>query len=119
MATAFLTSTNQAANSVIDLMQDADQGTSNLRFIQRASKVVYAIDGVNVGDEYEIFSGGRNVIQRSRLSGGATAGVQPRLDSAAIAFFAAGGEILEVRVRELGGVATQDVNLIIDVTPLG
>ncbi len=119
MATAFLTSTNQAANSVIDLMQNADQGTSNLRFIQRPSKVVFAIDGVNAGDEYEIFAGGRNVVQRSRLSGGATAGVMPALDASALAFFAAQGEILEVRVRELGGVATQDVNLIIDVTPVG
>ncbi len=118
MSVAFLTLTNLGANAVQDMMLNADQGPTNLRFIKRPSKVTFGINAVNAGDEYEVFSGGRNVVERSRLSGGATAGVMPALDSTTISFLAATGEILEFRVRELGGVATTDINLIVDVTPI-
>jgi len=120
MASKKLTLTNIPALATRDLMTDADQGPTSLRFIQTPSIVTFAINGTHATPiaELEVMSGQRRVVERSAIEGGATAGVFPNMDQKAENFPAAAGEILEFRVRETGNVATTDINFVIDVTPL-
>ena len=118
MASAFLTLTNIAANAVVDFMTDANEGPSNLRFINRPSRVTYAADAIAIGVEIEVFAGSRTVQERSNIDAGGTAGVVPNLQQKAQTFLAAAGEVLKFRLRETGGVATTEANLYIDVTPI-
>lgn len=115
-----ITLTNLPANVVRDLMLDGDQGASNLRFIGEPSQVVFAINhnGAVNTVEYEVYSGGRRVVERSQAEAGGTAGVMPALSDKAEAFYSAAGEILEFKIRETGGVATSDVNMVISVEPV-
>ena len=114
---AFLTITNLAANTVADFMLNADQGASNIRFIKRPSRVTFAMDATAFQAEYEVYSGGRNVVTRSAVDAGGTAANVPDLQAKAVSFLAAAGEILEFRVRETAGAGTVDLNLFIDVSP--
>ena len=120
MPQAFLTLTNIPANAVRDLMEDSDQGAQNLRFVRRPSRVTFAIDtnGAANGVEYEVFSGDRQIVERSAVPAGGTAGVMPKLNEVGTTFLAATDEIIKVRVRELDGVATSDINLPIAVDPI-
>lgn len=119
MADTLLTITNIAANAVQDFMIDADQGPSNLRFVERPSRVVWAMDAsASLGVEVEVFAGVRTVAERGRVSGGGVAGNLPNLQQTARTFLAASGEILQFRVRETGGVASTDLNLYISVEPI-
>lgn len=115
-----LTITNLAANAIKDFMLDADQGASNLRFVPVPSQVVYVLNGNHAagGAEYEIFASGRRVVERSAIPNGGTAGLFPPLNEQAETFLAAGGDILEFKVRETGGVATSDLNLNMSIEPL-
>lgn len=114
----WLTLTNLPANAIRDLMLDADQGATNLRFISFPSQVTFALNATAVGVEYEVYSGGRRVIERSAIEAGATAGVFPNLDQKGQTFYAAAGDILEFKVRETTGVATTDINMAISVEPV-
>lgn len=118
MASAFLTETNLAANAVIDMLEDADQGPQNLRFVGVPSQVTWALDANATTAELEIKSGLRTIQERSNVDGSGTAAQMPNLQQKAQQFFAAAGEILQFRVRETGGVATTDVNLYISVDPI-
>lgn len=119
MASAFLTITNLAANAVVDFLDGAaDQGSQNLRFVERPSQVTWALDAITPLAELEIFSGGRTIQERSGVDGGGTAGVMPNLQQKAQQFLAAQGDILKFRVRETGAVATLDLNLYISVDPI-
>lgn len=118
MASTFLTITNQAANSVLDFMLNADQGAQNLRFVSRPSKVTYAIDATAITAEIEVFSGGRTVQERSSVDGSGTLGTVPNLQQKAQSFLAAAGDILQFRTRETGGVATTDLNCFVSVDPI-
>jgi len=113
-----LTLTNIPANAIRDLMLDADQGATNLRFIGAPSMVTYVINANAVGIEYEIFASGRRTVERAAVPAGGTAGVFPALNEQAETFPAAAGDILEFKVRETTGVATTDINLAIAVEPL-
>ncbi len=119
MASAFLTLTALAANAVADMMRDSNEGAPQLRFIRRPSKVTYAMDANAIGVEVEVFSGSRVVQERSNIDGGGTQGVVPNLQQKAQSFLAAAGEELSFRVRETAGVATSDLQLFVDVTPIG
>jgi len=119
MADTLLGITNIAANAVVDFMLGADEGASNLRFVERPSRVVWSIDAsAALQAEIEVFSGSRTVAERGRVSGGGTAGVMPNLQQTARTFLAATGEILSFRVRETAGAATTDLNLYISVEPI-
>jgi len=119
MPMAFITDTNVGANAVVDLMLDGDQGPMNLRFVKRPSKVTYACDAnAAASAELEVFSGGRQVVERSAVDGGGTAGTMPNLRDKGISFFSAAGEILAFRLRETAGAGTVDIGLVIDVTPI-
>jgi len=114
----WLTLTNLPANAIRDLMLDSDQGATNMRFIGEHSTVTFAINATAaLGVEYEVYSGGRRVIERSTVEGGAVAGTFPNLDQKGQSFAAAGGDILEFKVRETLGVATTDINFVISVEP--
>lgn len=116
MVDTLLTITNIAANAVQDFMLDADQGPSNLRFVERPSRVVWAMDAsAALQVEVEVFAGFRTVAERGRVSGGGTAGNLPNLQQTSRTFLAATGEILKFRVRETAGAATTDLNLYISV----
>lgn len=116
---AFLTATDVAANSVLDMMLGADQGAQNIRFIARPSRVVLAIQAsAALEAELTVQTQNRVIIARSALSGGATAGVMPNLDDQAFTFNAAAGEILQVEVREIAGAGTVDVVMTIGITPI-
>lgn len=118
MANAFLTITNLPANAVRDFMLDADQGPTNLRFVDRPSIVTYAMDGTATTVEVEVFSGSRTIQERSSIDGGGTLGTVPNLQQKAQTFNAASRDILQFRVRETGGIATTDCNLYVDTTPV-
>ncbi len=116
MADTVLTITDLGANAVVDFLLGANEGASNLRFIERPSRVVWAIDAsAALQAEIEVFSGSRTVAERGVVSGGGTAGVMPNLQQAARTFLAATGEILSFRVREIAGAATTDLVLYISV----
>lgn len=115
----YLQQTNLGSLSLNDLMLDADQGASNLRFIQRPSRVTVAIWANAVGVQMRIASGQRTVVQRSIVDGGGTTGQFPAIDQRAFTFFAAAGEILEIELRETTAVATTDVMAVISVDPIG
>jgi len=111
-----LTITNIAANGVLDFMLDADQGAQNLRFVGGAgAEITYAADATAVGVELEILSGSRSIQERSAVDASGVAGVPPNLDQKAVSFLALPGEILQFRLREVGGLATTDLNLFIAV----
>lgn len=112
-----LMQSNLAANSVNDLMLDADTGASNARFIKFPSQVILAIAASAVGIEYRVLSGGRVIVERSTLDGGGTTGTFPSLDAAALTFPVAGGDILEIELREIAGVATVDVMATVAINP--
>lgn len=119
MPDALLTIANIPANAVRDFMVDADEGASNLRFLERPSRIVWAMDATAaLGVEVEVFSGSRTVAERGRVPGGGTAGNLPNLRETGRTFLGASGEILNFRIRETGGVATTDVNLYISVEPI-
>lgn len=119
MANKRLTITNLPAGAIRDFLLDADQGATNLRFIAVPSRVTYVINGNHAvgGAEYEIISGGRRVLERSAIPNGATAGLFPPLNEQGETFDAAGGDIVEFKVRETGAVATTDLNLNISIEP--
>lgn len=119
-----LTITNLPANAIRDFMLDADQGATNLRFVDRPSRCVYVLNcnGAVGGAEYEIYAssstlGARRVVERSGVPVGGTAGLYPPLNEQAETFDIAAGEIIEFRIRETGGVATTDLNLNISIEP--
>lgn len=116
--TQYLMLSNLPANAVRDLMVDADTGESDVRTVWQPSQVTYAIVASAVGVELEVFSGERQVVNRSTLEAGGTTGVFPNLDQKAVTFLAAGGENLKFRVRETAAVATTDIMLAINVEPL-
>ncbi len=119
MADTLLGITNIAANAVVDFMLGADACASNLRFVQRPSRIVWAMDAsAALQAEVEVFAGSRTVAERGRVSGGGTAGVMPNLQQTARTFLAASGEILSFRVRKTAGAATTDLNLYVSVEPL-
>ena len=118
MATEFLMQSNLAANSFNDLMTDADEGESQLRFVTRPSRVTVAIEATAVGVVLEIQSGGRTVVPRSTLDAGGTTGVFPNIREKAFVFHAAGGEKLRFALTETAGAATTDVMAVVDVTPI-
>ncbi|MHC4648789.1 MAG: hypothetical protein ACYTBJ_25305, partial [Planctomycetota bacterium] len=89
---AFLTLTNLAANAVNDMMLNADQGASNIRFIKRPSRVTFALDANAASAEYEVYAGGRNVVTRSAVDAGGTAAVVPDIEAKGVAFLAAAGD---------------------------
>ncbi len=109
---------NIPANAVRDIFVDADTGESQVRFIDRPSRVSIAILADAVGVELTILAGNRTVVARSTLDSSGTLGQFPNLDQKAIAFFAAGGEILRGRLREIAGVATTDVMATVQAEPL-
>ena len=119
MANKRLTITNIPAGAIRDFMLDADQGATNLRFVSVPSRVTYVVNtnAAVGGAEYEIFSGGRRVLERSAIPVGGTPGVFPPLNEQGETFDAAGGDILEFKVRETGAVATSDINLNISIDP--
>lgn len=112
-----LMQSNLAANSVNDLMLDADTGASNIRFVKFASRCILAIEASAVGIEYRVIAGGRVIVERSTLDGGGTTGTFPALDQKAVTFDVAGGEIIEIELREIAGVATVDVMATLSVNP--
>jgi hypothetical protein len=114
----WLTITNIAAGARVDFMTDADQGATNLRFIQQPSIVTFAINATAVGCVYEVYSGGRRAVERSAVEAGGTAGVFPNLDQKAQQFAAAAGEILEFAVTG-DASGTTDLNMAISVEPIG
>lgn len=118
MAIEYLQLTNIPANGVRDMMVNADTGESDSRFIGRPSVVTYAIVANAVGCELEVFSGARQVVNRSTLEAGGTTGVFPNLNEKAVTFRAAAGEKLRFRIRETTGVATTDIMLAISVEPI-
>ncbi len=115
---AYLLLSNIAANAVQDMMLNSDTGATNLRFVQRPSRVTLAIEANAVGIELQVRAGTRTVVPRSSLDAGGTTGVFPNLDQKAFQFMAAAGEILEVEIRETAGVATTDVMATIGIQPL-
>lgn len=117
MPNKLMTLTNIPALATRDLMTDADQGPTSLRFIGSPSKVTFVINANAAGIELEVMSGQRRVVERSAVEAGGTAGVYPNLLDKGQSFDAAGGEILEFRVRETGNVATTDINFAIAVEP--
>lgn len=118
LSTEYLMLSNIPANAVRDLMVNADTGESDSRFIGRPSQVTFAIVASAVGIELEVRSGERTVVPRSTLEAGGTTGVYPNIDQKAVQFFAAAGEKLLFRVRETAAVATTDIMLSLDVTPI-
>lgn len=118
MATEFLMQQNLAANSFNDLMTDADTGESQLRFINRPSRITLAIVASAVGVVFEVQAGARTVVPRSTLEAGGTTGVFPNLSEKAFQFLAAAGEKLRIALTETAGVATTDVMATLDVSPL-
>lgn len=116
--TQYLMLSNIPANAVRDLMKDADTGESDLRTVWQPSRVTFACVASAVGIELEVFSGERQVVNRSTLEAGGTTGVYPNLDQKALSFLAAGGEQLKFRVRETAAAATTDIMLVINVEPL-
>ncbi len=119
MASAFVTITNLAANAVVDFLDGgADQGSQNLRFVDRPSLVTWAADATAITAELEVKAGLRTIQERSNIDGGGTLGVVPNLQQKSQQFFAAAPEILQFRVRETGAVATTDLNLFITVDPI-
>ncbi|MEE8607913.1 MAG: hypothetical protein V3S55_09920 [Nitrospiraceae bacterium] len=119
MADTLLGITDLGANAVVDFLLGANEGASNLRFIERPSRVVWAMDAsAALQAEVEVFAGDRTVAQRGVVSGGGTAGVMPNLQQSARTFLAATSEILSFRVREIAGAATTDLNLYVSVEPL-
>lgn len=108
---------NVAANATVDMMLDAATGASNVRFVKRPSRCVLAIDADAVGMEYRVMAGSRTVIDRSTLDAGGTDAVFPNLNEKAVTFFAAGGEIISIEVREIAGTATTDVMATLSVEP--
>lgn len=119
MGLEYRTLTNLAANAVNDLLStDADQGESRVRDVLDDSIVSFAVDATAITAELEISAGDRVVVPRSQLEGGGTAGVFPNLQQKGQQFIAAGGERLRFQVRETGGVATTDINLVLSVDPI-
>lgn len=118
MSTEYLMLSNIPANAVRDLMVNADTGESDSRFIGRPSQVTFAIVANAVGVELEVRSGERTVVPRSTLEAGGVTGVYPNIDQKAVSFLAAAGEKLLFRVRETAGVATTDIMLSLDVSPI-
>lgn len=117
MAIVQLMQSNLAANSVNDLLLNADTGASNIRFIKFPSKCILAIEASAVGIEYRVISGGRTVVERSTLDASGTTGTMPSLDQKAVTFDVAGGDILQIELREIAGVATVDVMATLSVNP--
>lgn len=119
MGLEYRTLTNLAANAVNDLLStDADQGESRIRDVLFPSVVQFAIDATATTVELEVSAGERIVVPRSALEGGGTAGVFPNLREKGQQFLVAAGERLRFQVRETGGVATTDINLVLSVEPL-
>jgi len=110
-----MTLTNIPALATRDLMTDADQGPTSLRFVGSPSRVVFVINANAAGIELEVYASGRRVVERSAVEAGGTAGVYPNLLDKGQAFDAAGGEILEFRVRETANIANTDINFAISV----
>lgn len=118
MAVEYLMLSNIPANGVRDMMVNADTGESDLRYVGVPSKVTYAIVASAVGIELEVFSGDRQIVNRSTLEAGGTTGTFPNLDQKAVSFLAAGGEKLKFRLRETAAVATTDIMLALSVDAL-
>lgn len=114
----YLMQSNLAANSINDLMTDADTGASNARFIKRPSRVTMAIQANAAGIELQVLAGEREVVGRSTLDLGGTTGEYPNINEKGFSFYAATGEILSVVLRETAGVATTDVMMAFDVQPV-
>ena len=70
-----------------------------------------------LGQERFHVEDGRRVVERSAVESGGTAGIYPNLLDKGQAFDAAGGEILEFRVRETANIATTDINFAVSVEP--
>ncbi len=112
----FLTITNLAANAVADFMTDAAEGAQSKRFIQADGSLQFAIDSpVALAAELEIVSQFRNIVPRGVVQGGGAAGVPPSMTDFGQAVPVLAGEIIEVRIRELLGVATSDFNFNYDI----
>lgn len=118
MAIEYLMLSNIPANAVRDLMVNADTGEADSRFVGRPSQITYAVVANAVGIELEVRAGERTVVPRSTLEAGGVTGVFPNMDQKAVTFYAAAGEKLRFQVRETAGVATTDVMLALDITPV-
>ncbi len=118
MPQEYLMVSNIPANAVRDLFRDADTGEADTRFVTRPSLVTMAIVSSAVGIEMQLFSGERNIIQRSTLEAGGTTGTFPNITDKAFQFAAAAGEKLRALLRETAGVATTDVMAVVSIDPL-
>jgi len=104
-----------AALSTKDLMTDADQGPTSLRFVSSPSRVTFVINATSTGMELEVLTQNRRIIERSAIETGGTFGVYPNLLDKGQTFDAAGGEILEFRVRETANVGTTKITFAFSV----
>jgi len=120
MITIFRTLTALAALSVSDILQNADQGETNARFLARPSRITFSLDcnGAIGGQEFTVEATDRLLMARSEVPLGATQGVFPDMNATGITVFAAAGEIVSITLRELGNVATTDFNLALSITPI-
>ncbi len=106
------------ANAVKDMFRDADTGEADARFIMRPSMISLAIWGTGKF-EWSLFSQDRTIVQRSTGDVSApAAGNFPKLNERAFTFPAAALDKLRLTVRETAGVATTNIMVTVDVTPM-
>ena len=106
------------ANAVRDMFRDADTGEADARFVSRPSQISIAIWGTGKF-EWSLFAGDRTIVQRSTGDTSAPAAGQfPKINERAFMGHAAAFEKLRLTVRETGGVATTNIMMVIDITPV-
>jgi len=71
------------------------------------------------GADVSIFTGSQNVVEQSPISAGATDGVMPSpLNVPYFEFIVDAGDLISMRINELGGVATSDEMGFVAIDPV-
>lgn len=71
------------------------------------------------GADVAIFAGSDNIVEQSPISAGATDGVMPSpLNVPFFEFLCRPGDLISLRINELGGVATTDIMGFVAIDPV-
>lgn len=71
------------------------------------------------GADVAVFIGSTNVVEQSPISAGATDGVMPSpLNTPFFEFIVDAGDLISMKINELGGVATSDEMIFVAIDPL-
>lgn len=71
------------------------------------------------GADVAIYTGSQNVVEQSPISAGQTDGVMPSpLNTPYFEFMCEAGDLISMRINELGGVATSDIMGFVAIDPV-